>query len=70
MVRRLKRPQLAFGKDGARKRAAGSAAFDLLLALYGSCKKVYATDFCALCHYLKCCGVTGGAAEHIYDVAR
>ena len=52
--------QFVFGKDGARQRAAGSAAFDMLLALYGSCKAVSSKDVCVLCFYLRKCGVRGG----------
>ena len=60
MAKRRTQVKYVFGKDGARKRAAGSAAFDMLLALYGSCKKVSSKDFCVLCFYLRTCGIAGG----------
>ena len=47
-------------RDGGRSRRAGSKAFDLLLALYGSCKRMSAKDFCILCHHMTECGMVGG----------
>jgi hypothetical protein len=49
-----------FGRDAARKRASGAMAFDILLELYGSCKKLSAKDFCILCFHLSRCDVAGG----------
>ena len=46
--------------DGAAKRVAGSKAFDTLLAIYGSGKRMSAQDLCVICHYLSQCGVQGG----------
>jgi hypothetical protein len=48
-----------FDQYGARKRAAGAKAFDMLLGIYASCKKLSAKDFCILAHYLNDSGMVG-----------
>ena len=45
---------------GAEEREAGSKAFEILLTVWASCKKLSAKDFCTVCGYLAKCQVPGG----------
>ena len=54
------KPVFCFKDGGAARRDAGTKAFEVLLLVWASCKKLTAKDFCIICGYMQQCGVPGG----------
>eukprot|EP00959_Pyramimonas_sp_CCMP1952_P082340 1720393-Pyramimonas_sp.AAC.1 len=59
--RRARVPKLPYIRraDGADLRLAGTKAFEILLTVWASCKKLTAKDFCIICGYLAKCNTPG-----------